>query len=77
MDRYRLVSQSNRSPDPHVSSVLMAEDEVEEHLDAEAYLHELGGWTVTRGMGTVICRRGPITRVISVRKSSPMDDSVT
>ncbi len=73
--RYRLVSTQNDGR-PHVSSVVLFEDEVEEHLDAEATLHEMAGWLVERGDNWVIARRGETTRTISVRVSEPMDDSL-
>ena len=75
MNRYRLVSSQNGS-EPHVSSVILGEDEVQEHLELEAAMHEMAGWVVTRGDETVVCRRGDVTRVISVRASEPMNDTL-
>lgn len=76
MKRYRLTTQSNRHPEPHVSSVILGESEIQEHLDIEADMHRMAGWVVTRGDWTVVCRRGPITRVIGVRESDAMNDEL-
>lgn len=75
MKRYRLTSQRIGGT-PHVSSVLLAEDEVEEQLEAEALLHRMSGWVVTEGDRTLVCRRGTLVRVIGVRESDPMHDTL-
>ena len=75
MSRYRLVSTQNDGT-ANVSSVILGEDEVQEHLDLEMSLHQMAGWTVTRGDETVVCRKGGVTRVISVRVSHAMNDKL-
>jgi hypothetical protein len=75
MSRYRLVISQNNGA-TNVSSLLLGEHEVEKHLDLETSMHQLAGWTVTRGDGTVVCRRGTVTRVVSVRVSHAMDDTL-
>lgn len=76
MKRYRLVTASSRSATEHVSSVLLAESEVDEHLELEASLHAAFGWLVTRGERMVVCTHNDTTRVITVRESDPMDDAL-
>lgn len=71
-DRYRLVYTGKGKT--HVSSVVLSREEVKESLDAEADLHQIFGWTVTRGDNIVVCRRGGSERVITVRHSTPLDD---
>lgn len=71
-DRYRLVYTGKG--ETHVSSVVLAREEVSESLDVEARLHQIFGWTVTRGKNIVICRRGQNERIITVRHSTPLDD---
>lgn len=71
MKRYRLVSQQSNAPQPHVSDVAMDKHEAAEQLDAEALIHQLSGWTVTRGDNIVVCRRGDTTRVITIQKGAP------
>jgi len=75
VSRYRLVTTQNDGA-PHVSSVILGEGEVQEHLDLEMSLHQMAGWTVTRGDETVVCRKGGVTRVISVRASDAMKDTL-
>jgi hypothetical protein len=41
----RMVMEQNGSE--HVSTVVLADEEVSEHLKAEASLHLMGGWKVT------------------------------
>jgi len=70
--RFRLVDTQNGNR--HVSSVVLAEEEVEPHLDAEATMHRLAGWRVTRGEGIVVCRKGRKRRSIHVESFTPFDD---
>lgn len=71
--RYRLVYKSER--EHHVSSVVLSQDEITDHLDAEAHLHELTGWSVTRGDLLIVCRRGDSLRVIEAKSFDPFDDT--
>lgn len=72
--RYRMVTTQDGNT--HVHSVLLAEDEVQESLDAEALLHKMGGWRVTPGDRLLVCRKGSIERIITVVESDPHDDFI-
>lgn len=71
--RYRLIyRQGGRT---HISSVVLGPDEVDEDLAAEADMHALDGWTVTKGDRVIVARspRGQV-RVIEARAFGPLDD---
>lgn len=71
-ERFRLIyGQSGRE---HTSSVVLSEDEVCDHLEVEAVLHEKTGWVVTRGERLLICRRGNSLRSIEAKRFDPFDD---
>lgn len=72
--RYRMVTTQNGQE--HVHSGLLAEDEIQEHLDAEALLHKMGGWTVTEGDRVLVCRKKDIERIITIRESDAHNDSL-
>lgn len=72
--RYREVTIQNGKR--HVHSVLLAEDEVQEMLDAEALLHKMGGWRVTPGDRLLVCRKGSIERIITVVESDAHSDAL-
>lgn len=65
MSRWRLVDEQNGRT--HVSSVVLAEDEVDEQIEAEAYLHSLAGWAVTPGQRIIVCRKALGPHVGTVR----------
>jgi len=78
-DRYRLVTV--QGGEAHVSTLILGESEVAEHLDLEESLHDATGWAVAR-MDTVgerfpqlFCLRGLRARRIFVKRFTPMDDS--
>lgn len=73
MSRWRLVDEQNGRV--HVSTVVLAEDEIDEQLGAEAYLHRLAGWTVTEGDRVVVCRKRDTCRVIRAAEFDAMHDS--
>lgn len=75
-DRYRLVTEHSGG-ERHVSAGVLGEDEISATLEAEALLHELGGWEVTRSEGSVLCRSGSTLRVIAARRFDPMNDNPT
>lgn len=76
--RYRLVTTQGGKP--HVSSVVMSEEEARRDLDTEADIHEKFGWTVTRGEEVVVCRKltkeRMVERVLTIRKAGPLDDAI-
>ena len=76
--RWRLVSTQGGKP--HVSSVVLSEEEARDHLDIEEKIHRDWGWTVTRGEDVVVCRKltreRVIERVITIRESGPLDDAI-
>ena len=72
--RYRLVE--TQGGNTHVHAVVLAEDEVQATLDAEALLHRAGGWTVTEGDRVLVCRKKTVERIITVRESDPLNDSL-
>ena len=75
MTRYRLVTAQNTTGwAQHVSSVVLNQDEAAEQLDAEARMHELCGWTVTRGSDVIVCRRHHVIRSVSVKATDAMHD---
>jgi hypothetical protein len=64
-----------------VHSIVLNEEEARESLEMEAFMHEKGGWTVTRGDDVVVARTiirdKMVERVITMRESSPLDDVVS
>lgn len=80
--RWRITSEQNGRES--ISSVVLADDEWQKHLDIEARLHRLSGWEVAEVRTdddlhtvAVVARLGPITRVLSARESGPFDDTLT
>jgi hypothetical protein len=81
--RYRLVTTTNRfgRSSEHVSSVVLAREDVQPSLEVEAEMHEAAGWTVERlertgeGLFAVIVHRAGRARTIEARAFSPMDDA--
>jgi hypothetical protein len=78
MTRWRLVDEQNGNV--RVSSVVLAEAEVDEQIAAEAYLHSLAGWAVTEGQRIIVCRKvvGPgagTVRTIRAVEFDAMHDS--
>lgn len=73
--RWRLVEEQGGRT--HVSSVVLAEHEVDVQLAAEATLHAVGGWAVTPGIRVVICRHWQTGTVRTIRAVAfdPMHDS--
>lgn len=61
---------------PHVGIKVFGVDEINEELEAEALIHSLAGWDVTREEATLTCRKRGVLRTIVVRESSPMDDTI-
>lgn len=74
MSRHRLVTETNGRQ--HVSSVVLAPDELEDTLDSEMFMHAAAGWQVTRYKDMVQCRRGEATRWIWIRTRQPEDDTL-
>jgi uncharacterized protein (DUF849 family) len=76
--RYRLVSTQGGKP--HVSSVVLSEEEAREMLDIEEDIHRKWGWTVTRGEDVLVCRKltdtRMVERVLTIRRSGPLDDAI-
>lgn len=72
MTRWRLVDEQGGNV--HVSTVVLAEHEVEEQLAAEAFLHQLGGWAVTPGDRLIVCRKRGVTRIVRAAEFDAMDD---
>lgn len=76
--RYRLVTTQGGKP--HVSSVVLSEEEARRDLDIEADIHEKFGWIVTRGDEVVVCRKltpeRMVERVLTIRKAGPLDDAI-
>lgn len=75
MSRYRLVTQQDDGA-PHVSVRVIGESEIEWELDAEAVIHQLGGWKIERSERTLICRKGGIIRTIIAKETTPMEDDL-
>lgn len=71
-ERFRLVYTTKN--ERHVSSVVLGHEEAQEMLTAEAQVHELFGWTVTRGDDLVVCRKRKRVRVIEIARFTPLDD---
>lgn len=77
--RYRLVTRDLATDEEHVSTVVLSEDEAEEHLELEAMLHEQTAWEVTRVESSdylplILASRRGKTRVIFARCYSPLND---
>lgn len=72
-ERFRFVYSTPN--ERHVSPIVLSEDEVYDRLDVEVHLHEITGWTVTRGERLIVCRKGALTRVIEAKHFDPFDDS--
>jgi hypothetical protein len=72
--RCRIVTEQNG--ETFVSSTVMTLAEAHESLDYEVFLHEKGGWTVTRSADVVVARRRRSLRVLTIRVSDPMTDTI-
>lgn len=57
----------------HVASIVQTYEEVMEALEVVALIHQRGGWEVTCGEDTVVCRRGRIIRCIYFIREGPLD----
>lgn len=73
-ERYRLVEVRPDRGDEEIRPVVLNYEEAQESLDAEAFMHEMTGWQVTRGDDLVVCSRGSARRIIQMRKYEPMSD---
>jgi hypothetical protein len=72
--RNRLVTEQDGRE--HVSSVLLAPDEIPYMLETEEHMHTITGWNVTRHGAMLRCQRGPTIRWIWVRSRKPQDDTL-
>lgn len=72
--RNRLVTEQNGRQ--HVSSVLIADEEIMDMLDWECRVHEATGWDVQRYGQMIRARRGSIVRWIWVRTRLPLEDTL-
>jgi hypothetical protein len=71
--RYRIVRDQDGREE--VSSVVLGEDEIAEHLDYEATMHSAAGWNVTRlADGSVVASKLGVSRFIRARGFEPMAD---
>lgn len=71
--RLRMVTVQNGRE--HVSAVILAPDEVSDHLHAEAVLHQATGWAVYEEPGElVVAMRPGIRREVFARHFNPMED---
>ncbi len=68
MLRWRLVDEQSNGRGPHVSTVVLSEQESIASLKAEAQLHLLAGWVVTEGDDVVVCRRPETGLVRTIRR---------
>lgn len=75
MTRWRMVTRQNGIE--YVSSIVMTEEEIHQHLRAEAEMHRAAGWTVTEGVNVVVAHRGGKERVMVGREYDAMDDKPT
>jgi hypothetical protein len=72
--RNRLVTEQDGQT--HVSSLLIAAEDIPEALDWEAQLHEATGWNVTRYGACLRARKGETVRWVWVRSKPPLEDTV-
>lgn len=77
MTRWRLVDEQGGRT--RVSTVVLAESEVDEQLEAEAFLHSVAGWAVTQGQRIIVCRKvlepnAGTVRTIRAVEFDAMDD---
>lgn len=68
MTRWRLVDEQSNGSGPHVSTIVLSEEESREQLHAEAQMHSLAGWVVTEGLDVVVCRRLDSGLVRTIRR---------
>ena len=76
--RFRIVTEQNGSE--HVSSIVLARDEIIEHIAIEADMHEATGWDVSRFalnglMLGFTATRGGCTRYVFGRSFTPHTDT--
>jgi hypothetical protein len=72
-ERFRIVTEHNFKP--HDKTFVLNQDEAFRLLGIEAALYEREGWTVTRGHDTFVARLRHSTRIVSIRRATPMEDS--
>lgn len=71
--RVRLIHCQNGREE--VSTVILAPDEVADHLHAEAVLHQAAGWAVYEEPGAlVVAQRPGVRREVYARTFDPMED---
>jgi hypothetical protein len=73
--RNRLVV-TEQAGEHHVSSVLLAEDEILPTLEWEEEAHRAGGWRVDNFGGMLRCEKGATVRWVWVRSKTPQDDTL-
>ena len=73
MTRWRIVDEQGGRT--HVSTVVLAEDEIDEQLAAEAFIHSCAGWAVTPGRRLLVCRKflGPNAGVVRTIRAVEFD----
>jgi hypothetical protein len=58
----------------HVSSLLLAVEDIPEALDIERRLHEATGWTVSDYGQSIRFEKGDLIRWVWVRSRPPLED---
>lgn len=76
MSRWRLVDAQSNGTGPHVSTVVLSEEEAVESLALEALMHRMAGWTVTEGDDVIVCRRGALVRTVQRVEFDALNDPV-
>ena len=71
--RYRLVKETNG--EQHIASLILTADEIEQALEGERLIHEMGGWSVTSYPGMLRFVKAELVRWVWVRSSDPMTDT--
>lgn len=73
-NRYRLVTHQGGTE--HVSSVVLSHAEALEALQVEEDMHQRAGWITRLYKDRLLCRHNATVRVLTIRESGPMEDTL-
>ena len=78
MTRYRIQTRTTAGgrTETHTSSVILTRAEALDSMTIDGQLARLTGWRTTHQATKLVCTRGATVRTLTIRESTPFDDTL-